>query len=180
MNYIKDTLEYLSKILIWWVIIMPWEKGLRTRFGKSTKLLNPGTHFRIPFFDNVYIQCIRLRVVQLPPQTISTKDNFTLTIVMCAGYSIVDIEKLYNTLYQPESTICNVILGAISDYISSTNLKDCSPVSIETHVSKKLESFDYGIKYESIKTSGYALVKAIRLIQDSHWIPDSLRTDNKS
>lgn len=66
METIKATLEYLTKLFQWWIIVQPWEKGIRTRFGTNTKVLDAGCHFRIPFFDTVYVQESRLRVLHLP------------------------------------------------------------------------------------------------------------------
>lgn len=179
MNYIKDTLDYLSKLFQWWIIIQPWERGIRTRFGNRLLVLCPGTHFRIPFFDTVYIQTIRMRVVSMPPQTITTKDGKTITVVCAAGYSISDVYKLYNTLYQPEATICNLVQGEISEYVALHDLIDCKPREIEEHVFSNLNINDQGIKYEYVKMVGYAVVKTYRLIQDHHWVPDNLNLNDK-
>lgn len=174
MNYIKETLEYLTRFFQWWVIVQPWERAVRTRFGKKAITLTPGTHFRIPFFDIIYIQTIRLRVVSMPLQTVTTKDGQTVTIASAVGYSICDIEKLYNSLFHPESTICNIVLSEISEYVYTHSLQECSPKSIEALIIDKLNSENYGIKYQYIKIVGYAVVKTYRLIQDSHWTPNDL------
>lgn len=171
MNIISDFLTHIGKIFQWWVVVMPWEKCIRVRLGKKIAVLSAGTFFRIPFFDAIYIQTIRLRMVSLPLQTITTKDKFTLTINASAGYKISDIYKLYNTLHQPEGTICNIVLSKMAEYISTHDLQECNPQSIEEEVMKKLKEDDYGIEYEYVKIIGYAVVKTFRLIQDSHWIP---------
>src|SRR3954464_5226081 len=119
MNNIKEILESLGKLFQWWIILLPWEKGMRIRFGNRIKLVAPGMHFKIPLIDKYYVQTTRLRVVQLPPQTVSTKDKQTLTVVMCGGYSISNIETLYNKMCQAESTIANMIMGEVSEYIYS-------------------------------------------------------------
>ncbi len=179
MNYLRETFEYLSKLFQWWVIIQPWERGVRTRFGSRIKLLIPGIHFRIPFFDIIYIQTIRLRVVSMCPQTISTADGVTVTAVCAVGYSIADILILFNKLFQPETTICNIVQGEVADYIGSHEAKQCSPKAIETQVLEKLNASDYGIKYEYVKVVSYAIVKTYRLIQDGHWASDNWRLDEK-
>lgn len=178
MNYVKETIEYLCKLFQWWVMIEPWERGIRTRFGKKVKLLEPGTHFRLPFFDSFYLQTIRLRVVSMAPQTISTMDGKTVTVSCSVGYSISNIMTLYNTLYQPEVTICNMVQAQIAEYIFTHDLLDCAPKAIEDHINQVLKD-DYGIKYEYVKILGYAVVRTYRLIQDNHWTADALSTNNK-
>jgi len=173
MATIKDLLDYLLKIFKWWVSVLPWERGLRIRLGKKVKLLQPGFHFRFPFFDTVYIQTIRMRVVSMSPLTVTTKDGQTLTIVPCVGYSISDIEKTYNTIHQPEATICNLVMSEISDIISRNQLM--SPKEIQDAAFEKIAAMDYGIKFEYVKITGYAIVKTFRIIQDHHWTPDELK-----
>lgn len=180
MNYLKETLDYLSKLFQWWIIVEPWEVAVRTRFGKNMTVLGPGTHFRLPFFDIVYIQTIRLRIVHMAPQTITTKDAKTITIVCAVGYSISDMGKLYNSLSSPEGTICNIVQGEISDFVYNNDLSDCGPLKIENVILSKLNTSDYGIKYEYVKMVGYAVVKTYRLIQDGHWQPDALQLSTKS
>lgn len=180
MNYIKETIDYLLKIFEWWIVVMPWEEGIRVRFGKKTKLMKPGVHLRFPFIDSCYIQTTRLRVVNLPPQTISTLDGKTLSIVSVIGFSIIDIEKLYTTLFHPDSTICNMALGTIADYVCSHNLDECSPDDINKIVIERLNNDEYGIKYEYSKIIGYAVVKTYRLLQDSHWMPNEINMNQKN
>lgn len=180
MNYFNEIIQHLGKLFQWWIIVLPWERGIRVRFGNRIKVLADGTHFRIPFFDTVYIQTTRLRVVSMPLQTMTTRDKRTLTIIAVVGYSISDILMLYNRLFQPESTISNMVLSKVSEYIATHSLEECTPSLIEMSVQEKLASEDYGIKYEYVKIIGYAEVRTFRLIQDQHWTPDNLSmTDRK-
>lgn len=174
MNYLKEILDYVSKLFQWWVVVQPWEQGLKTRFGKNVKLLSHGVWFRLPFFDCVYLQTVRLRVVSMPLQTITTKDGKTLSICSAVGYSINDILKLYNSLHNPETTIYNLVLSEISDYVANHELTECGHKQLESVVLNKLSTSDYGIKYEYVKILGYAVVRTYRLLQDGHWNPDGL------
>ncbi len=179
MNYIKDTLDYLSKLFQWWIIISPWEKGIRVRFGNRVKLLEAGIHFRIPFFDTIYMQTIRSRNVSLPVQTLTSKDGITLTINSVVSYSIIDIIKLYDTLYHPEMTIANIVMSKIAVYISDNNIKDCSPAKLNEEINKTLSNTDYGVKFENMNIVSYAIVKTYRLIQEGSWIGEGYNLNDK-
>lgn len=179
MNSIKEVLDYLAKIFQWWILIQPWELGVRTRLGNKTKLLDPGIHFRIPFFDIIYVQTIRLRVVSLCPQTVSTKDGKTLTITCSVGYSIGDILLLFNTLYHPEATIGNMVQGYVARYIFSHDLTECTPEQVENYVTEKLTGIEHGLKYEYSRVISYAVVKTYRLIQDGTWSENKLDINEK-
>lgn len=171
MNSVKELLEYLTNAIKIWVIVQPWEQGIRVRHGHYNKILTPGIHFKIPYFDSVYVQEVRLRMIQLGVQTLSTKDDKTLTVNSSLGYSIEDIKKVYDTIYHPEATVSNMALGEISDIIFNSNLHDLRPAGIEQQVSEKLDLQKYGLRFESLKIIEFAAVRTLRLMQEqSKWI----------
>jgi regulator of protease activity HflC (stomatin/prohibitin superfamily) len=64
------------------------------RFGKFHKVLMPGLNFIIPIFDNVaYKISVREQVLDLPKQTIITKDNATVEVDAVVFYKVVDPKK---------------------------------------------------------------------------------------
>lgn len=170
MGSIRELLDYILNVFKFWIIIQPWERAIRTRFGKHQKLLTAGTHFRIPFMDNFYIQCVRLRVVNLPMQNLTSKDFKTITLNGSCGYEISNIETLYNTMYEPEATISNIIMGTIADYIYTNNVADIKPEDVEREVIKKLNLSKYGLNVSYFKMVNFAVVRTYRLIQDQSFI----------
>jgi regulator of protease activity HflC (stomatin/prohibitin superfamily) len=99
MEWVKQLFDSIQSLFVWWVIINPWELGVRSRAGKPAQLLNPGCHFRIPFFDTVLVQPVRERVTNLSPQVCSTADNEVMTVCINISYQISDIAKVYNTIH---------------------------------------------------------------------------------
>lgn len=178
MESITKILDAISSLFQWWVIISPWEKAVRVRFGNKIKVLNEGIYFKIPFFDYIYVQNTKVRVVDLPVQTVTTLDKETLTISSIVGYEIVDILTLYNTLYHPDSTIANIVMGKISEYISSNNLEDCSPKKIESAMKRELNKTEFGIDYKYVRVVSHAVVRTYRIIGDGS-LYDELDMDIK-
>jgi regulator of protease activity HflC (stomatin/prohibitin superfamily) len=161
--------------------VQPWESGIRVRFGKYSKRINADIHVRVPFFDAVYVQEVRLRVASIPLQTVTTKDGETITIGSAVGYSITDIEKLYKTLYHPETTIQNIVLSYVAEYIFSKTKSDITPDTCQNIVSEaiKSEMEKYGIKIKYIKITGFAIAKTFRLIQDQSWVHEGIDMNQK-
>jgi regulator of protease activity HflC (stomatin/prohibitin superfamily) len=181
MNWVKETFEYLSKFLQWYVMVAPWEKGIRIRLGKNQKLLDPGIHFRVPFIDTIYIQPIRVRVAHLSAQTATTRDGQAVTFAVAVGYSINDIMKLYNSVNEPERTICNMVQGEATHYVAVNELKDCTPAILSEAVAALLkQKADYGLNYEYIRIVSYAVVRTYRIINDNYWLSDGLDLKTKS
>lgn len=179
MEWFKEIWNQISSLLKWWVIILPWESGLRIRFGKTVKILTPGIHFRIPYADSCYRQPIRLNFVPLAPQTLTSKTGETITISINVGYSIADILKTYNSVNELQGAIAGSVQGMISEYINQHELPECKPSSVEQYCKEKLSSKDWGIEIKELRVISYAIVKTFRLIQDSAWTSQDHRLDTK-
>lgn len=171
---IKETLQFIFNSFKFWFIVNPWENAIRVRFGNRQKLLKEGLYFRIPHFDRVYTEEIRLRIMTMPIQSISTKDKITLTIKCAIGYKITDVMKMYNTIHQPETTLSNISMDRITNYLLSVDAKDLDINNLISSVLEKLNETDYGISFDYVKIVSLCEVKTYRLIQDQHWESESL------
>jgi len=177
MNQIQEFLQYILQSVKFWVIVQPWQTALIVRFGKRVKKVEKGVYFKIPYFDSVYIQESRLRVTPLSMQTLTTKDLKTITLNGSVGYSIESIEDLYKTLYHPETTIANIVMSEISDFIYSKDLDEITPKELQEKVFDMLNTHQYGLRFEYFKITNFAVVRTYRLIQDQSWTDETLRMD---
>jgi len=179
MEWFKEIFNQLWSLLKWWVIVQPWEQGLRIRLGKKVKLLDKGIHFRLPYFDSVYVQPIRLTYTNMAPQTLLTKDGRNLTIALIVGYKITDVFKLYNSVSEVEGFISGSVMGEVSDFICSNINENCKPDLISTHLRNKFKSMDFGLCVSEIKVTSFAEVKTYRLIQDTNWMGNGHKLNTK-
>lgn len=179
MEIINQLITFISKLLDWWVVVMPWEQAIFVRGGKKVKVLRAGWYFKIPFVDYVYPQTIRLRMMDVPMQTLSTLDGTTVSIKMAIGYSIGDIFKLYNSLSHPETTLQTSAMGAAAEYITQRAIIAMKPKELEEYVESHLRSKDWGLKDLSVKMTSQVSVKTYRLLQDQGWISEGLNLDGR-
>jgi regulator of protease activity HflC (stomatin/prohibitin superfamily) len=90
---VNQLLEWISRLFgSWkfWVVIAPWDIGIRVRLGKKAARLDPGPHWRIPFFDEVTLVNTRLRISGTPPITIQGENGKCRTITLSVGFFIRD------------------------------------------------------------------------------------------
>lgn len=167
MEIINQFLAFISKILEWYVIVSPWEQAIFVRHGNKVRLIKAGIYFKIPFIDNVFIQTVRLRNIDLPAQTVSTQDNITLTIKTVCRYSIKDMLQLYHTLYHPETTIQSMIMSSAATYISTHDVCECTTHKIEDYIKANTDLTVYGLGDIAINVVGIMNIKTYRIIQDS-------------
>lgn len=181
MSGLWSFLANAGKLLIWWIVIQPWEQAIRVRGGKRMATLPPGISLKIPYLDVVHVQTVRLRISMIPMQTVTTSDGKTVTLAATFGYRIADISLLYNTLHHPEDTIRNVVQGNVAEYVQTHPLLECSPETIATCVSDKIDLAKYGLDADKVNIVDYAVVKTYRFLQaESHYSSgDHLSTDQR-
>lgn len=170
MNWVSEIINQLSKIIQWWIIVLPWQEGVRIRFGKKVKILKNGIHFRIPFFDECKVNSVRLHFVTIAPQTLTTLSGETITVSMQVGYSITDIFKIYNKVSGIEEALHGVIGGCVSVVINNRRLEEIDKGIIESSVKDKILALDWGLDVSQVNVITYAVVKTFRLIKDDHWV----------
>jgi len=76
------------------LIVAERENVIIERLGKFHKTLTPGIYFLIPFFDNAaYKQEIREQVIDIPSQSVITKDNIQVEIDGLLYLKVMDAKK---------------------------------------------------------------------------------------
>ncbi len=136
-------------------IIKQYESGVKFRFGKFVKKLQPGIRLVIPVIHEVKILDIRTITQDVPQQKCITKDNVTITInavvyfrVNDAVKAVLEVKNAYFAVTQlAQTTLRNSIGGVELDELLS-NLKVISK-QIKEIVDQ--ETDPWGIKVEKVE-----------------------------
>lgn len=171
MNALAGIFQGLKNALQWWVVVAPWESAIRVRRGKSIRVLEAGMHLRIPLVDRFFVQSTRLRICDLPIQTLTTRDSATITLKGQLAYRIFDIGLLYDTLHAAEGTLQNAAQAEIATDVVNSDRKACGPNEIAHRVTATLTGklAAYGINETQVTITDYAQVKTYRLITQDIW-----------
>jgi len=164
MTWLSTIFQTMSQPFRWWVVVAPWEEGIRVRLGKTAVALAPGIHLRIPFLDRVYVQSIRLRIITSGSRTVSTLDKKVVTFTLAVRFAIRDVKQLYNTISDPENTLLNHVSASAAEYISQTNSDCLSHKGLEDHVSRDIINEDWGLSDVSAHVIDFAIARTYRLI----------------
>src|SRR5687767_4894139 len=169
VSWVSQLLSVAAKPLQWWVVVAPWEQGLRIRLGKGAKVLYPGAHFRIPFVDRVYLQSLRLRVISDAGQTVATADGKVLTVTAVISYEVRNLAVLYGALANPEHMLLMLVSGRIAGVISRTSSALVSIASIEQESQPTPEECEaWGIGSVTVKVTSFAFVRTYRLLMNDY------------
>lgn len=161
---IREILNLIKEMFTWFILVNPWEAGVRTRLGKHQLNIGPGIHLRIPFFDRVYIQSVRRRMSVVPAMTLTTTDGKTITVGSYLSFEIEDVAKLYNTLHDATDTIDAIAASVVSNYIHERRFAEVKPIEMQDHTNKHLDLGRFGLSNSEYFITSFAHAKAYRFI----------------
>ncbi|MDR2772459.1 MAG: SPFH/Band 7/PHB domain protein [Elusimicrobiota bacterium] len=96
-------------------IIRQYERGLVETLGKYSSTRNPGPNILVPIFQRMIRVDMRERVIDVPPQSVITKDNVSVVVDAIIYFQVTDpVKVVYN--------IENFALAALK--LAQTNLRN--------------------------------------------------------
>ena len=179
MEWLQTIFDRFTEAFRWLWILQPWEQALRVRCGKKIVKFQGGIHFKIPYIDYIFAQNCRLRLSEVPSQTVTTLDHRSITLSGALCYRVEDVEPLYNKLHMAEETISRKTQGIISRYIAWHEFEDCSPEKVMQHVDNTIKFEQYGLADVEFVLKDFAVVRTYRFITGEldGYMGNSLNTD---
>ena len=113
-----------------------YERGIKFRFGKFVKILQPGWKVIIPVIESIRKVDVRTKAVDVPAQEAITRDNVSVQINAVLYYKIFDSSKavleVENFMYAvgqlAQTTMRNVVGSVTLDELLSERDKISSQI----------------------------------------------------
>jgi len=112
-------------------IIFEYKRGIKFRFGKYVKTLNPGFRWIIPIVETLQIVDIRVITFNILSQEVMTKDNVPSSIDGVLFFKIKDPEKAVLEVEEYSFAITQLAQSALRDV--------CGKVELDTILSNREE-----------------------------------------
>lgn len=148
--------------------INEYERGIKFKLGKFTKIMNPGWNLVLPIFESYKKVDIRTKAVDVPEQDAITKDNVSIRInaviyykIFDASKSILEVENFYYAVSQlAQITMRNIVGSVTLDELLSER---------ETISTKICEVIDeatdpWGIKVENVELKDVSLPEEMKRV----------------
>ena len=148
--------------------INEYERGIKFKLGKFSKIMNPGWNLVLPIFESYKKVDIRTKAVDVPEQDAITKDNVSIRInaviyykIFDASKSILEVENFYYAVSQLAQTTMRNIVGSVTlDELLSER---------ETISTKICEVIDeatdrWGIKVENVELKDVSLPEEMKRV----------------
>lgn len=152
-------------------IIYEYKRGIKFRFGKYIKTLNPGFRWIIPLIETLQIVDIRVITINILSQEVMTEDNVPCSIDGVLFFKITDPEKAVLEVEQYGFAITQLAQAALRDV--------CGKVELDTILSKReeigqnirtivdSETDEWGIKIIDVKIKDIQLPENMRRMMAS-------------
>ena len=112
-------------------IVFEYKRGLKFRFGKYIKILNPGFRWIIPIVETIQIVDIRVITINIVSQEVMTQDNVPCSIDGVVFFKISDPEKAVLEVEDYTFAITQLAQAALRDV--------CGKVELDTILSNREE-----------------------------------------
>lgn len=164
MNWLQQLSDWFGSLKAWYTV-RPWERAIRVRYGRWTVEIGPGLHLRIPLLDQVFVQNVRLRVLNLPVQTVTNSAGETTTLSGVVSWRIRDVRVMYQRLHTPEDWILNTVLAALAEAVYESR-EPMSPKAAGEIAAALImgPARDVGMEIEQVSVTDLAKVRTYRLI----------------
>jgi hypothetical protein len=168
---VNQLLEAIGRVLAsWkpWVVVAPWEIGVRVRLGRVAASLLPGPHLRIPVLDRVVLVNTRLRIGQTPTLTLECEDQRHVRVLSAiVGYAILDPVLAILAYNYPGQSINGLAMAAMARNLDAAGCLE----------EMRREVGPHGIEVRFVEFVERVEVRALRLL-NSQWSTEVSRGDS--
>jgi regulator of protease activity HflC (stomatin/prohibitin superfamily) len=177
LDKLVDLLVRFGMDMLPFVIVEQWNEGVQLRCGKFIKVLYPGIHFKIPFFDSV-IECpVITQSVNLPSQTLTTLDEQGIVLKSIIRYRVSNIQTYLLSVMHANDVLIDTTQGMIRDVVELTTWEDL--VDVNETITDKVKEYvvRWGIEVEAVTITDLGIVKSFRIFGDEAHKTTILPTD---
>jgi regulator of protease activity HflC (stomatin/prohibitin superfamily) len=172
-----DLLVRFSMDILPFVIVEQWNGAVQLRYGKFIKVLSPGIHFKIPFFDSI-IECpVITQSVNLPSQTLTTLDDESIVLKSMIRSTVSNIQTYLLGVMHANDVLIDTTQGMIRDVVELTTWDDL--VDVNETITNKVKEYvvRWGIEVEAVTITDLGIVKSFRIFGDESHKTTILPTD---
>jgi hypothetical protein len=161
-------LEWLGRFFgSWkfWIVVPPWDVGVRVRLGRVAASLGPGPHWRVPLLDDVTLVNTRLRIASTPPVMMQNGTSVMVHVVSATiGFRIADPMLAMARFEQP---VVAVLGYAQAEIVRLLSAEGCCDALTRFFAGS-------GVEIEFVRYIEDAKVRAFRLISADWKVADGM------
>ncbi|NOQ21628.1 MAG: hypothetical protein GQ565_03115 [Candidatus Aegiribacteria sp.] len=169
MEWLQQIFDKILSLVPGLIMVEPTEMAARITGGSHYKVLGPGWYIVWPLLQKVIAMDVVTQVVDLPSQTIRTKDGQEIVVSGALRYHIRDIEKALFAVQDIDKGLATLALGVILEYVQTRTLEECHDIEgVKQGLRKHLAgaASGWGVKIEQVYITDLGRVHSVRLFGD--------------
>ncbi len=152
-----------------WVIMAPYESGVKLRLGKFIKVLEPGFNWMIPLgIDQYEHEHTVPRTHAIPAQSVTLSDGKQIGFEAVITYKVRDIKIALLEVENSDHAIVDSCAGQIAHTIMQctwSELVESEDWNDRVLKACRLRGFKFGLEITNVQFSTLALMKNLRLLK---------------
>lgn len=150
-------------------VINDYQKAVLLRFGKFKRIVEPGLCLTIPFVDSLMIHHTVVTTINLPSQSIITKDGKACVVKGVVKYKISDIKVFLLDVFDAVDAISDMTQSNIKRIIMENNWEECITNDLDHYITKKAksEAKQWGIEIIQVTLTDIGQIRSIKLFNDT-------------
>lgn len=148
--------------------INEYERGIKFRFGKFNKIMNPGWNLILPIIDSFKKVDVRTKAVDVPEQEAITRDNVSIKINAVLYYKVFDASKAVLAVENFNYAVSQLAQTTMRNAVGSVSLDEL--LSERDKISSEIckivdEATDpWGIKVENVELKDISLPEEMKRV----------------
>jgi regulator of protease activity HflC (stomatin/prohibitin superfamily) len=170
---IASFLQQFAELFRCWVVIDEYERGVLLRLGRFKRELSPGIHWCVPFaVDRVLHDNVVTRTHTMHPQSLTTKDQITVSVTAVVTASIKHIRKALLEVENMDHALLDSCSAAITTHVATHEWTQLNGAETNETLTKvcRAQAWRYGIEIERVQLADFARCRVIRLQTSQSWV----------
>ena len=167
VDWLLSQLGYLLPFYI----VFEFQRGVKFRFGKvRSDEKMPGIHWKLPWVDHVITETVVEQTLNLPAQSLITKDKKSVACKGLIKFEVSDVVALTCNVLNCRDAMGDITCAEIKQLISQTNFQDVSSNVIDRKITKKIKHIVkfYGINILKITLTDVDSIRSLRIFNEQH------------
>lgn len=167
-GWLGEIFNWFGNLIPRWVIVKKTHEGVAFVRGKHVRRVTPGMLFYWPFWTECMLYPTVRQSVNLPSQTLTTADGFSITISAVIIYRVGDIVKALAEQWDLAETINDLSMAAVRETVCETDFEELQSdwKNVDKMLKEQLQStlLEYGVDIMDARITDFSETKVVTLI----------------
>lgn len=151
------------------IFIREYQLAVMYKGGIYFKILEPGIHFRIPFYHEYIDIFAKDDTIKTPTQMLTTQDGLGTSISAVVLYNVDDANLFINGVNDAKQAISDMAEVNVARNIVNTKFEDCNNEILMNEVTKDLrrDCKKWGVYIKEVTINSLTKSKSINILKQA-------------